>query len=216
MTSDDYSRRTLGEWPSRSSMARPFADVDGDGIPDFIVGKTYWSHAIPTSIPILTVRRFCIGTNGEESKAPGGAEFVRSDPQPLALVRRAGVDLNNDGAIDIVTSTVGARSSSGASARRGGSPQIAMYKRQLQTALPRSRIQPTTCSSIACDSRLKCSNRIDLQSCHSRAGAKQDRERLHRATPRSTILTRRAAAHGEGRRARRTAARTETHRCRPR
>jgi hypothetical protein len=51
--------------------------VDGDGIPDFIVGKRYWSHEEsytdpdPYGPPILywypTVRN---------KNAPGGAEFV--------------------------------------------------------------------------------------------------------------------------------------------
>jgi hypothetical protein len=82
--------------------------VDGDGIPDFIVGKRYWSHADtyldpdPNGAPVLywyrTVRN---------PKAPGGAEFI-----PELIHNRSGagsdllaVDLNNDGAMDIVTST---------------------------------------------------------------------------------------------------------------
>ena len=54
-----------------------FADINGDGIPDFIVGKRYWSHLDtntdpdPYGTPVLywyeTVR---------DKKAPGGAKFV--------------------------------------------------------------------------------------------------------------------------------------------
>jgi len=84
-----------------------FADVDGDGITDFIVGKRYFSH-LESSLdpdtfgpPVLywyrTVRNL---------KAPGGAEFI-----PELIHNRSGagsdvlaVDLNKDGAMDIVTS----------------------------------------------------------------------------------------------------------------
>jgi hypothetical protein len=85
-----------------------FADVDKDGIQDFIVGKRYFAHRDnmydpdPYSPPVLywyrTVRN---------PKAPGGAEFV-----PELIHNRSGagsqisaVDLNKDGAVDIITST---------------------------------------------------------------------------------------------------------------
>jgi len=83
------------------------ADVDGDGIPDFIIGKRYWSHLDdyydpdPYGTEVLywykTVR---------DPKAPGGARLV-----PELIHNRSGVgsdvlacDLNGDGVVDIVTS----------------------------------------------------------------------------------------------------------------
>lgn len=82
------------------------ADLDGDGIPDFIVGKRVYSHqeaygdADPYGPAVLywyrTVRN---------PKAPGGAEFV-----PELIHNSSGVgshfvfaDLNKDGALDIIT-----------------------------------------------------------------------------------------------------------------
>jgi hypothetical protein len=82
------------------------ADINGDGIPDFIVGKRYWSHNAdyldpnPFGPPVLyaykTVR---------DPKAPGAARFV---PELIDNASGAGstllaVDLKKDGAIDIVT-----------------------------------------------------------------------------------------------------------------
>ena len=107
MVTDDY-----GDAGARGVFSEPhgatFADVDGDGIPDFIAGKRYFSHLDtqldpdPCGPPVLywyrTVRN---------PKAPGGAELI-----PEMIHNRSGagsdvlaVDLNKDGAIDIVTST---------------------------------------------------------------------------------------------------------------
>ena len=105
---DDFSAKNAGDVTFSEPHADTSADIDGDGIPDFIVGKRYWSHEDsyadpdPYGPPVLywyrTVRN---------PKAPGGAEFV-----PELIHNRSGVgshfqvvDLNKDGVPDIVTST---------------------------------------------------------------------------------------------------------------
>jgi hypothetical protein len=107
MVVDDYSDTNTANVFSEPHGAT-FADVDGDGIPDFIAGKRYFSHLDsqldpdPYGPPVLfwyrTVRN---------PKAPGGAELI-----PEMIHNRSGagsdvlaIDLNKDGAIDIVTST---------------------------------------------------------------------------------------------------------------
>jgi hypothetical protein len=108
MIMDDFSAKNAGNLSFSELHGSTFADIDGDGITDFIVGKRYFSHVDtyldpdPFGAPVLywfrTVRN---------PKAPGGAEFV-----PELVHNRSGagsdvlaVDLNNDGAIDIVSST---------------------------------------------------------------------------------------------------------------
>lgn len=97
--------------PAGAAFSQPhgtaLADIDRDGIPDFLVGKRHWSHIDtyldpdPNGPAVLywfrTVRN---------PKAPGGAEFV-----PELIHNRSGVgsdilasDLNKDGWVDIVTS----------------------------------------------------------------------------------------------------------------
>jgi hypothetical protein len=85
-----------------------FADIDGDGLPDFITGKRFWSHLDtfidpdPHGEPVLYVYRTV-----RNPKAPGGAEFV-----PELVHNRSGVgshvavaDLDKDGDAEIITGT---------------------------------------------------------------------------------------------------------------
>lgn len=104
----DFSTKNAGDVTFSEPHGATFADLDGDGIPDFIVGKRHWSHLESYTDPdpygpavlywYRTVRN---------PKAEGGAEFV-----PELIHNRSGVgshlaavDLNGDGAVDIITST---------------------------------------------------------------------------------------------------------------
>ncbi len=108
MISDDYSEKAAGGVVFSQPHGATFADVDGDGIKDFVVGKRYWTHLDnyydpdPYSDPVIywykTVR---------DENAPGGARFV-----PELIHNRSGagseitaVDLNKDGTVDIITTT---------------------------------------------------------------------------------------------------------------
>lgn len=85
-----------------------FADVNSDGIPDFIVGKRYLSHINtyldpdPWGQPVLYAFKVV-----RDPKAPGGAKFVPEliDNESGAGSDIVAMDLNHDGAIDIVTAT---------------------------------------------------------------------------------------------------------------
>jgi hypothetical protein len=104
----DFSTKNAGNVTFSELHALIVADLDGDGIPDVIAGKRVFSHLESYTDPdpygpgvlywYRTVRN---------PKAEGGAEFV-----PELIHNRSGigshlqaVDLNHDGAIDIITST---------------------------------------------------------------------------------------------------------------
>jgi hypothetical protein len=104
----DFSTQNTGGVTFSEPHGSTAADMDGDGIPDFVVGKRYWAHLETYSDPdgygpaVLYVYRTV-----RNAKAEGGAEFV-----PELIHNRSGVgsafqvaDLNKDGALDIITST---------------------------------------------------------------------------------------------------------------
>jgi hypothetical protein len=108
MIMDDFSTKNAGGVVFSEPHGSTVADVDGDGIPDFIVGKRYWAHRDdyldpdPYGDAVLYWYR-----TTRSPKAPGGAEFV-----PELIHNRSGagsdilaVDLNKDGRMDIVTAT---------------------------------------------------------------------------------------------------------------
>ncbi|WP_353125567.1 FG-GAP-like repeat-containing protein [Parapedobacter pyrenivorans] len=108
MIMDDYSTANAGDVTFSQLHGTTFGDIDGDGIPDFIAGKRYWSHLDthldpdPSGAAVL----YCFRTV-RDVHAPGGAHF-----EPELVHNRSGagsdllaVDLNGDGKLEIVSST---------------------------------------------------------------------------------------------------------------
>jgi len=108
MIIDDFSTKNTGGVTITEMHGATMADIDGDRIPDFLTGKRLFSHqeswvdADPYGEAVVYAFRTV-----RNAKAPGGAEFV-----PELIHNKSGVgshltavDLNNDGMIDIVTST---------------------------------------------------------------------------------------------------------------
>jgi hypothetical protein len=84
------------------------ADVDGDGIPDFIVGKRQFSHKDDYLDPDVYGPPYLYWYKTvRDATAPGGARLV---PELIHNSSGAGdnllaTDLNGDGIVDIVAAT---------------------------------------------------------------------------------------------------------------
>jgi hypothetical protein len=102
----DYGAKNAGGVAFSELHAASIADMDGDGIPDFVTGKRYWSHLEnyngpdPYGPAVIYIFRTV-----RNPKAPGGAEFV-----PELVHNQSGVgstiavgDLNKDGKPDIAS-----------------------------------------------------------------------------------------------------------------
>lgn len=107
MISDNFATKNAGGVVFSEPHGSTCADMNGDGIPDFVVGKRFFSHnesytdPDPWGAPVLYIYRTV-----RNKQAAGGAEFV---PELVHNQSGAGsqvlaVDLNKDGVMDIVTS----------------------------------------------------------------------------------------------------------------
>src|ERR1700677_177182 len=108
MVMDDFSTKNAGGVTFSELHGSTFADVDGDGIPDFIVGKRYFSHLDtnldpdPRDSPVPYWYKTV-----HDPKAPGGAQLIPHliDNHSVSGSDVLAMDLNQDGAMDIVTAT---------------------------------------------------------------------------------------------------------------
>jgi len=106
MITDDFSTQNAGGVTISQPHASTCADMDGDGIKDFVVGKRYYSHQESTTDPdTYGAPVVYVFKTTRNASAPGGAEFV-----PELVHNASGVgsqivalDVNGDGTNDIVT-----------------------------------------------------------------------------------------------------------------
>jgi hypothetical protein len=108
MVMDDFSTKNAGDVTFSELHGSGVGDVNGDGIPDFITGKRYFSH-LDSGIDPDTFGSAVLYwyETVRDPKAPGGARLV-----PHLIDNHTGVgntvlavDLKGNGATDIVTST---------------------------------------------------------------------------------------------------------------
>ena len=108
MIMDDHNTTNSGGVAFSELHGSTIADVDGDGIPDFVVGKRVWSHNDDHFDPdVYGPAVLYWYRTVHDPKAPGGAKLV---PELIDNSSGAGsdvlaYDLNGDGAMDIVTAT---------------------------------------------------------------------------------------------------------------
>jgi hypothetical protein len=109
MIMDDFTTKNAGglTFSELHSGVIP-ADIDGDGVMDFVTGKRAWSHRDSYTDPDPHGPALVVWYKGRrDAKAEGGASFT-----PEVIHNRSGVgslfkvqDVNGDGAPDVVTST---------------------------------------------------------------------------------------------------------------
>ena len=108
MVMDDFSTKNSGDVTFSELHGSGVGDMNGDGIPDFITGKRYFSH-LDSGIDPDTFGPAVLYwyETVRDAKAPGGARLV-----PHLIDNGSGVgntvlavDLKGDGAMDIVTTT---------------------------------------------------------------------------------------------------------------